>query len=51
MDLNLKKEDVKDEWGQMRNEEIYYLFSSDNVISELKSRRIRQSRHEEIKNT
>jgi hypothetical protein len=36
-----KRDEVTGEWRKLHNEELYILYSSSNIIREIKSRRIR----------
>jgi hypothetical protein len=40
-----KREDVTGEWRKLHNEELYILYSSPNIIRQIKSRRMRWAGH------
>jgi hypothetical protein len=40
-----KRENVRGEWRRLRNEELYYLYSSPNIIRVIKSRGMRWAGH------
>jgi hypothetical protein len=40
-----KRDEVKGEWRQLHNEELHILYSSPNIIRQIKSRRMRWAGH------
>jgi hypothetical protein len=40
-----KKDDATGEWRKLHNEELHNLFSSQNIIKQIKSRRMRWAGH------
>jgi hypothetical protein len=40
-----KRDDVTGEWGKLHNEELHILYSSPNIIRQIKSRRMRWAGH------
>jgi hypothetical protein len=40
-----KKDEVTREWKKLHNEELHILYSSQNIISQIKSRRMRWAGH------
>jgi hypothetical protein len=40
-----KRDDVTEEWRQLHNEELNYLYSSRNIVQVIKSRRMRWAGH------
>jgi hypothetical protein len=40
-----KRDEVTGEWRKLHNEELYYLYSSPNIIKTIKSRRMRWAGH------
>jgi hypothetical protein len=44
--FGLKRDEVTGEWRRLRNEELYALYSSLNIIRVIKSRRLRWAGHE-----
>jgi hypothetical protein len=43
--LGPKRDEVTGEWRKLHNEELYYLYSSPNIIRVIKSRRIKRAGH------
>jgi len=40
-----KRDEVTEYWRKLRNKELYYMYSSPNIITVIKSRRMRLARH------
>jgi hypothetical protein len=45
LDLRPKRDEVTGEWRQLHNEELHILYSSPNIIRQIKSRRMRCAGH------
>jgi len=43
----LKRKEVAGDWGRLHNEELHNLFASPNIITVIKSRRMRWAGHVE----
>jgi hypothetical protein len=43
--LDLKRDEVMGEWRKLHNEELHNLYSSPDIIRQIKSRRMRWARH------
>jgi hypothetical protein len=43
--LGAKRDEVTGEWRKLHNEELYILYSSPNIIRQIKSKRMRCARH------